>query len=39
MPIDFYNLTITEKRDFEFLRERRLSQLVALLMEEKKLNF
>ena len=39
MPIDFNHLTEEELRDFEFLRERKLSQLAALLIEERGLSF
>lgn len=39
MPIDFNHLTKEEQRDFEFLRERKLSQLAALLIEERGLSF
>ena len=39
MPIDFNHLTEEEQRDFEFLRERRLAQLAALLIEERGLSF
>ncbi|MBP5456635.1 MAG: hypothetical protein J6Y37_09060 [Paludibacteraceae bacterium] len=39
MPIDFNHITEEEQRNFEFLRERRLAQLAALLMEEGDLSF
>ena len=39
MPIDFNHLTEEEQRDFEFLRERKLSGLAALLIEERGLSF
>ena len=39
MPTDFNHLTDEEQRDFEFLRERRLAQLAALLIEERGLSF
>ena len=39
MPTDFNHLTDEERRDFEFLRERRLAQLAALLIEERGLSF
>lgn len=39
MPIDFSHLTEEEQRDFEFLRERKLSQLAALLIKERGLSF
>lgn len=39
MPIDFEHLTEEEQRNFEFLRERRLAQLAALLIEERGLSF
>lgn len=39
MPVDFNHLTEEEQRDFEFLRERRLAQLAALLIEERGLSF
>ncbi|MGM9809976.1 MAG: hypothetical protein ACI30J_03795 [Paludibacteraceae bacterium] len=39
MPIDFNHLTQEELRDFEFLRERKLSQLAALLIQERGLSF
>ena len=39
MPTDFNHLTEEEQRDFEFLRERKLSQLAALLIEERGLSF
>lgn len=32
-------MTQDEQRDFEFLRERRLAQVAALLIEERGLNF
>ena len=32
-------MTDEERRDFEFLRERRLAQLAALLIEERGLSF
>lgn len=38
MPQDFIHLTDEEKRDFEFLRERKLAQLAALLIEERGLS-
>ena len=39
MPVDFNHLTEEEQRNFEFLRERRLAQLAALLIEEQGLSF
>lgn len=39
MPIDFNHLTPEELRDFEFLRERKLSQLATLLIQERGLSF
>ncbi len=39
MPTDFNNLTKEEQRNFTFLRERRLAQLAALLIEENGLSF
>lgn len=39
MPIDFNHLTEEEQRDFDFLRERKLSQLAALLIQERGLTF
>lgn len=39
MPTDFNHLTDEERRDFEFLCERRLAQLAALLIEERGLSF
>lgn len=39
MPVDFNNLTEEESRDFEYLRERRLAQLAALLIEKRGLSY
>lgn len=39
MPTDFNNLTEEEQRNFKFLRERRLAQLAALLIDERGLSF
>ena len=39
MPIDYDHMTDEELRNYEFLRERRLAQLAALLIEERGLSF